>query len=441
MPTPPAFTSSLSLTHFAPRASRPKRPRKIVSSGVPPARIAVVGAGLAGLAVTYHLVHSVARVASKRGSPDYRPRITLFDPCQPGTGGASRAAAGLLHPFSPRAKVKVWAGVKSVDAAKALVKAAEDFSGRVLLRTPGVMRLALTDKMVGDFKVAAGRFPRELEFLEPEVVKERCPGAPEGVPAVFMNSANVVDCGGYLQSLWALCEASGQVAWSPNPVDDYRSLLRGSAACGGEGIEHEAFDAVVVCTGAAIKAMTTFDDLPITACRGQNLVLERVAGSQTSSPASMPPMPSISGKYVIPDCFSELPRIVAGATFEYCDDDQDELQFCRGVDTDVEHAKRELAEPLTAIAPGLMRDWRAVGAIAGVRALPPRSQLGSVPLVAPIGDVLPENGSAWVFTGLGSRGILHHAYLGKMLARAVVAGNEKLIPPDARRVAIGEKRL
>ena len=40
----------------------------------------------------------------------------------------------------------------------------------------------------------------------------------------------------------------------------------------------------------------------------------------------------------------------------------------------------------------------------------------------------------WLFAGLGSRGLIHHAVLGKALAAAILHCDEALIPAPARRI-------
>jgi hypothetical protein len=71
-------------------------------------RVVVLGGGLAGLAVSYHLLNLTATVdaAGARRSP---LRISIFDQAEVGQGGASGAMAGLLHPLTPRGK-KIWLG-------------------------------------------------------------------------------------------------------------------------------------------------------------------------------------------------------------------------------------------------------------------------------------------------------------------------------------------
>jgi glycine/D-amino acid oxidase-like deaminating enzyme len=64
----------------------------------------------------------------------------------------------------------------------------------------------------------------------------------------------------------------------------------------------------------------------------------------------------------------------------------------------------------------------------GVRALPPRTRIGPVPLAAQLPS--PPGRSWWVVAGLGARGLVYHAWLGRLLAAAALADDEALLPPE-----------
>lgn len=74
-------------------------------------RCAVVGAGFAGLATAYFLAA-------------FGSDVTVFDPNEVGTGGASSVAAGLLHPLTPRGKL-IWKGEEGFVAAVGLIEVKE----------------------------------------------------------------------------------------------------------------------------------------------------------------------------------------------------------------------------------------------------------------------------------------------------------------------------
>lgn len=97
-------------------------------------------------------------------------------------------------------------------------------------------------------------------------------------------------------------------------------------------------------------------------------------------------------------------------------------------------AMEELVPKALAVYPGI-KNWNLTGARAGLRAMPPLTSHGSLPLLGRVDDFVggnecEEDGACkfWLFTGLGSRGLLYHGWLGKVLAQAVLTCNEDLIP-------------
>ena len=75
------------------------------------------------------------------------------------------------------------------------------------------------------------------------------------------------------------------------------------------------------------------------------------------------------------------------------------------------------------------RRWRVAGVRTGVRALPPRDQHGSLPLAGRIGG----EHNLWVVGGLGARGLVYHAWLGSLMARALLSDDETVLPEQLRR--------
>lgn len=94
-------------------------------------------------------------------------------------------------------------------------------------------------------------------------------------------------------------------------------------------------------------------------------------------------------------------------------------------------ALEELVPKASAVYPGI-KNWEVTGAVAGLRAMPPLTPHGSLPLLGCVDKFVGGNHSCkyWLFSGLGSRGLLYHAWLGKLLAQAVVSCNEDFLPSE-----------
>lgn len=118
------------------------------------AKYAVLGAGFAGLAVAWHLL--------KHCPKESHISIDVYDEVGIG-GGASGASGGLLHPYSPKAKV-LWRGAECWKECLELLTVAENAAqtkipeniahdsscgseGPIVLRR-GILRPATSEKNV-----------------------------------------------------------------------------------------------------------------------------------------------------------------------------------------------------------------------------------------------------------------------------------------------------
>lgn len=61
-----------------------------------------------------------------------------------------------------------------------------------------------------------------------------------------------------------------------------------------------------------------------------------------------------------------------------------------------------------------LTDWEPVQLRTGVRALPPKTHRGALPLLRFL------NPNIWIISGLGTRGLLYHAYLGATTAHSIL---------------------
>lgn len=306
-------------------------------------KIAIVGGGLAGVALAWQLL-------------DLRIEVSLFDPKGIG-GGASSVAAGLLHPYVGKRALLSSHGHEAFAAANELLQIAES-EEKVCLRT-GIFRPAITEEQKKDFRETVLREEGRVSWEEKLEGVASGLWIPEGV-TVFTQKL--------LQALWALCEKKGgqflQKQWE------------------GEG------DRVVFATGADTKDL--FPQLPLKVNKGQLLVCRwkeplffSLASEGHISPTESPSLCQV------------------GSTYEH------------GILT--READPALALPLLEKVSQFYpkaKDFEVVEVRAGWRAAPIH---GHLPLTVRIDP------KTWVFSGLGSRGLLYANWCAKRLAREVVA--------------------
>ena len=377
-------------------------------------RVAIVGGGLAGLSTAINLID---------GGSEQLQSIHVYDAFEVGCGGASAVAAGLLHPFTPKGS-EIWSGTAGFAATTALVSRCEEFIGRRVSSGDGLLRLALTDEQADLLRAVpnhAEHAPLEQRWLSRDDAS-RSAGAEVGSGALGASLAPAalsIDTPNYLRALWALIEAEGakaniDVGWCTKSVASLAALQKS---------DDDSYDAIIVASGARCADLIELADLSevMRLCRGQNLLLENTGGLRK---------PLICGKYIVPVADGE--HLLAGATFEY--DPPESIHRPASAD----EASDALRASLEAMHPPL-GSANVLGASAGVRALPPRSHLGYVPLTGRLPTAEGEGegggpiGGTWLFTGLGSRGLIHHALVGAAVADAVLSGDEARLPEHTRR--------
>ncbi len=355
--------------------------------------VKVIGGGLAGLATSYHLAQS--------GKCD---RITVCDTsASPGLGGASGVAAGLMHPFTPQGKL-IYLGLEGFEESEKLIKFAESSSNRLLSPSSArILRPCFTDKAMADWRKAAsvhGDWVSEIsveEYTANVGHSLRVEDVPLGV--FSLKNVHVIDSPAYLQALWAAIQThygeSCSIEWEQVHVESIETEIDGK------------YDAVVVASGAGVQQLWRSEEpLPFTYVRGQNLYYELDEVESTSSLAGV-----LSGEYV---CRAGQ-ILVSGATHEY-----GELDMLLAMPPDAEYALNALAPKMDRLFPNL-HGKKPIDCKAGIRVASPRSHLGRLPVIAQH----PDSSKAWLITGFGSRGLIHHAVFGKMLANAIT-GQEEL---------------
>jgi glycine/D-amino acid oxidase-like deaminating enzyme len=201
----------------------------------------------------------------------------------------------------------------------------------------------------------------------------------------LIHSGITVQTGTYLSALWSACEDLGAVF-------EQREI-----ACPSEII---GFDAIVIAAGAGIFGFKELEGFRLSPVRGQSITARRPKGLHL-------PEKSIVGKGYLAKGEKDE-EVSLGATYE---------RGIKNEEPDPDFAIESLLPKVQALCPGFTID--PIEVKAGVR-------------VASVGHYFPVIGNVegplWVMTGLGSRGLLYHGLFAKMLAKAILEGDESHFP-------------
>ncbi|XP_028754053.1 uncharacterized protein LOC114713545 isoform X2 [Neltuma alba] len=261
-----------------------------------------------------------------------------------------------------------------------------------------------------------------IETLNTGEVQNLVPGLclPMGT-AFFMPEAFNIHCQHYLQALFWACENLAKE--SPTSGSGHKQLsFHKRSVCGLLEFEGE-YDAVIICLGAKVNMLPEISGrLPLRTSRGVILHMELPEDKGEGYPDL--------GPSILSDAWIAVqgPRsLLVGSTWEW----KSQNSSPNVAADEASKALGELLPKASAIYPGI-KDWVYSGARAGLRAMPPLTSLGSLPLLGCINDLIGKNQSCkyWLFGGLGSRGLLYHGWLGNIMAQAVLSCNEQIIPPE-----------
>ncbi|KAJ7979646.1 FAD-dependent oxidoreductase family protein [Quillaja saponaria] len=355
-------------------------------------RYAVLGAGFAGLSVVWHLL--------KHSPKELHLGIDIYDEVGIG-GGASGISGGLLHPYSPKAKL-LWRGA---DCWRESIK---------------LLRIS---------EAAAGSKEWEKEIGESSENAERLIVRKRGILRLATNMKNLITLNENVRNCLASLKKHSSLACK-NLAEEFtasgfgRKELSLHKKSVNKLLEFEGeYDAVIVCLGAKVNMLPEISGrLPLRTCRGVIAHLELPDDTGEGYPNHGPSILSeawlaVQGPY----------NLHLGSTWEW----KSKNSLSKVSADEASNALLELLPKASTIYPAI-KDWVFTGARAGLRAMPPLTSYGSLPLLGCIDDVIGGTRTCkyWVFGGLGSRGLLYHGWLGKLMAQAVLCCNEEVIPSE-----------
>eukprot|EP00571_Detonula_confervacea_P007106 CAMPEP_0172326248 /NCGR_PEP_ID=MMETSP1058-20130122/56003_1 /TAXON_ID=83371 /ORGANISM="Detonula confervacea, Strain CCMP 353" /LENGTH=473 /DNA_ID=CAMNT_0013042991 /DNA_START=41 /DNA_END=1462 /DNA_ORIENTATION=- len=398
--------------------------------------VAIVGGGLAGLSAAYHLLNISG---NKIDNVPRGIQITIFDKANVGEGGASSVAGGLLHPFSPRGKL-IHFGLSALEHSNHLIQMSTKHQPHCIIR-PRLNRIALNAKNVVQLQHTAENYPNLATWMSKEEMQDKF--GIESLGGIELgNGCKVVHVPSYLRGLWEECEMkardiNGSIKWElvqmPSHGDkmkhDTQKDTREPSVNMWSDIDsmnqHLAqYDAVILSAGAGIlqdQLISGEDELPVNQVRGQSIEMTLPApedsGNDVSSDEAF-----LCGKYVTPlptnpsadDSSSQ--RFVIGATHEF-----------KSEPLNPDEVMEELKSRTYSLAKNLWDHGTVDRLTTGVRLQSNRGSLGRMPIVGRYNNTSKDSIShhnSWIFSGLSSRGLIHHGLFGRWLANAVLHDNE-----------------
>lgn len=292
--------------------------------------------------------------------------------------------------MSPKGKL-VHLGLEGLAATNRLLEVAK--TNRDCIFQDEIYRVAVTQEHVATLKETAKRLPDLTEWLEAKDLPWDCPTDVLGGLRLH-SGCKVVHMPSYLQGLWEAIQSTGSEskAWR---------LLDQRIDKSGWKSQLEEFDAVALCAGSGLFHDGIIEQkLPMQLVRGQSI--EMTLGSKSCDHSML------CGKYVSP--LPEKNRVLIGATHEF-----------KETPLDSDQVKLELYERSRAFASNLWEDGTIDRITSGFRVQSNRGLYGRIPIVGKLDSTKTTLGrDTWIYTGLSSRGLLHHGVFGEILASTML---------------------
>ncbi len=354
-------------------------------------KVAIIGAGFCGLALSYHLL-----TLSQSHNLDLT--ITLID--SKGVGnGASGAAAGLVHPYAGKKANLSHNGNEAFLESLTLLKCMDSYS-REKLQKPvilqqGILRPAALPEQKNFFYKRScqdNQFP--ALYLDEEETKQFYPN-PNNIPSLYIPDGLSIDCRQYLDALFHYCSThESRFSFTQKHVETVDQL------------KNDGFDVILVAAGYHSEMF--FSNHPkMGKVKGQKLDKKLPESFRV-------PQCGLSGTaYAV---FSNS-YVCLGSTYEH---------HYSSLDTDQDAAESEMRQKISLYWPELL-DFPTIEITAGVRATTPTSH--------PI--VIYKSPTVWSITGVGSKGLLYHSWLAKTVTHAIC----KLITIDELEKTLGNTIL
>lgn len=236
--------------------------------------------------------------------------------------------------------------------------------------------------------------------MSAQEIKEAC-GANTMGGLKLENGCKVVHVPSYLRGLLKACQdLDVETTWTQVKATtdiEFKSTI-------------SKFDTIVLSAGSGlmIDNILSSSSLPVTLVRGQSVEL-KLDADEIEHPLEA----VLCGKYVSP--LIDEGKMLIGATHEYKD------QALSNQDVE-----KDLLERSVDLAPSIWESGKVSRITTGWRVQSERGASGRIPIVGRL-DVNTLHNNVWIFTGLGSRGLIHHGVYGSVLSEAILRNDESVI--------------
>lgn len=337
----------------------------------------IMGAGIAGLSMAGKLI-------------DCGASVCLID-----TGdiasGASGTPLGMANPATGRYGNKVWNAEECLKSITADLELVQDSTSDSFFKNTGILRPAQDEKMAERMKEnSTDGWPEGwCSWLDQKEIHEINPELNCVQGGMWLPKGITVNVGKFLNNKARYLEQKGLVLQAKAT---YSIDLDSSPFAISIGNEKISAEHIIYATGDKTAATEPWDFLPLHPVKGQIAVFETPKAADFDySISALGYIASISKN-----------RFVAGSTYEHNFDhdqpDEDGLKY--------------LVKRLGKVYPSLFEEAVLVNQWAGVRATTQNRKpfLGSH----------PEIDRIYVFTGLGSKGLMYSNYMSTLLADHII---------------------
>lgn len=328
-------------------------------------KIAIVGAGFAGLSLAWHLL-----------AFSDKTYCTIFD--DKGIGkGASGVASGLLHPFPAAATRYSFMGHEAMHHSLKLLAAAQFCNEEKIADFSGILKLALDDEEKISYSTLTTSYER-VRWIETEELKKQI-GFIKPCPALLIENGVTVFCDRYLNALWLACrQFQGERAeLKLQSINSFSEL--------------EGYDVKILCCGQSIRKIDP--QLKLQFVKGQILTCK--------APYPLTSRSLIAKGYIAITADPLVYHI--GSSYEH---------HYKEEAPSLEIAKQLILQQCLSYT-DIVKDLKICDCRAGIRVSNSKKHL-------PI--IKKYSSTDYAITAFGSRGLLYHGLIGKQLAANILFG-------------------